>query len=83
MFGSCFVMQYYVSFLILQSSCRGRESLLLYLYCLIVGVIWPFLIVLWVDLQCVVVVFSDHTHLLFDCTVCYLRILYIHISFSF
>ena len=30
MYGTCFVMQYLVSFLVLQSSCRERESWLLY-----------------------------------------------------
>ena len=30
MFDPCFVMQYVVSFLVMQSSCRGRESWLLY-----------------------------------------------------
>ena len=29
-----------------------------------VGVVWLFLTVLWVDLQCVNVVFPDHTHFL-------------------
>ena len=31
-----------------------------------VNVLWLFLTVLWVGLQCVIVVFPDHTHLLFD-----------------
>ena len=31
-----------------------------------VYVLWLFLTVPWVDLQCVIVVFSDHTHLLFN-----------------
>ena len=29
------------------------------------NVLWLFLMVLWVGLQCVIVVFPDHTHLLF------------------
>ena len=29
-----------------------------------VGALWPFLTVLWIDLQCVIVVFPDHTHFL-------------------
>ena len=33
-FNPCFVMQYLESFLVLQSSCRGREGWLLYLDCL-------------------------------------------------
>ena len=37
-------------------------------WCLVaVIVLWFFLLVPWVDLQCVTVVFPDHTHLLF-CT---------------
>ena len=31
---------------------------------MIVGVLWLFLTVLWIDLQCVSVVFPDHTHFL-------------------
>ena len=30
-----------------------------------VSALWLFLTVLWVMLQCVIVVFTDHTHLLF------------------
>ena len=33
--GPCFVMQYTVSFLVLQQSCRGRERLLIYFTCLL------------------------------------------------
>ena len=33
----------------------------------IVYVLWLFLVVPWVGLQCVIVVYSDHTHLLFYC----------------
>ena len=29
-----------------------------------VGILWLFLTVLWIDLQCVIVVFPDHTHFL-------------------
>ena len=37
------------------------------LWCLVtVNVVWLFLAVPWVDLQCVIVVFPDHTHLLFS-----------------
>ena len=31
-----------------------------------VSVLWLFLMVPWVGLQCVIVVFPDHTHLLLD-----------------
>ena len=40
-------------------------------YCLTVNVLWLFLTVPWVGLQCAVVVFPVHTHLLFG----FLRIL--------
>ena len=30
------------------------------------SVLWPFLVVPWVGLQCVIVVFPGHTHLLFS-----------------
>ena len=39
MFVPCFVMQYFVSFLVLQLSCWVRESWLLYFYRLL-GVLW-------------------------------------------
>ena len=32
------------------------------------GVLWLFLTASWVGLQCVIVVFSGHTHLLLDIT---------------
>ena len=36
-------------------------------WCLVtVNVVWLFLTVPWVGLQCVIVVFPDHTHLLFS-----------------
>ena len=67
--GSCFDMQYLpvVSFLVLQSSRRGRQSWLLYfglssLCRVTVSVLWDFLIKPWVGLLCVIVVFPDHTH---------------------
>ena len=48
---------------------RKRELVVLLLVsfgCLVtVNVLWLFLTVLWVGLQCVIVVFPDHTHLLF------------------
>ena len=34
-FGSCFAMQYFVSFIVLQSSHRGDEIWLLDFYCLL------------------------------------------------
>ena len=71
-------MHYFVSFLVLQSSWRGRESWLLCFACLscifvAVDVLWLFLTVPWVGLQCIIVVFPDHTHLHF---------VNIHVGFS-
>ena len=66
----CFVMDYFVTFLVLQSSWRGRDSWLLAFIVLqslvTVNVLWIFLTVPLVYLQCLIaVVFPDHTHLLF------------------
>ena len=59
-----------MSFLVLQSCWRGRESWLFLLllsfgYLVTVYVLWLFLAVPWISLQFVIVVFPDHTHLLF------------------
>ena len=59
----CFVVHCFVSFLASQSSRWGRQSWLLYFVCLSVIVLWFFLAVPWVGLQCVIVLFPDHTHL--------------------
>ena len=40
--------------------------LLSYTYIVTINVLWPFLTVRWVGLQYMIVVFPDHTHLLFD-----------------
>ena len=47
---------------------RKLVALLLLSYrCIVtIHVLWLFLTVPWSDLQCVIVVFPDHTHLLFD-----------------
>ena len=54
----------------LYGSTRTRELdalYLLYFGCrVIVNVLWLFLTVTWVGLQFVIVVFPDHTHLLFQ-----------------
>ena len=74
-FGPCFVMQYFVSFLVCQSPWCGwerererereRESCTLYFNCLwcivTVSVLWLFLTVLRVGLQCLI---PNHTHCL-------------------
>ena len=62
-FGPCFVVQYLVSFLVLRSSRRGRESESRAgcLKLLFVRALCLFLRVRWVGLQCMIVVFPDHT----------------------
>ena len=54
----CFVVRYFMSSLVLQSSWLGRESWLL-------CVEWLFLAVPWGFLQFVIVFFPYHTHLIF------------------
>ena len=62
-------MRYFVSILVLQSSRWGRERagcalLCLSSWCLVI-VVWLFLMMPRVCLQFVIVVFPDHTYLLF------------------
>ena len=52
------------SFAIILKRERMLVSLLLSSYRCIVTVLWLFLTVPWVCLQCVIVVFPDHTHFL-------------------
>ena len=56
------------SFAIILKRKRKIVVLLLLSYTCIVtiNVLWLFLAVTWVGLQCVIVVFPDHTHLLFN-----------------
>ena len=56
------------SFAIILKRKRKLVVLLLLSYrCIVtVDVVWLFLTQSWVDLQCVIVVFPDHTHLPFD-----------------
>ena len=60
------------SFAIILKRERGLVAFLCF-YCfthvliVTVNVLWLFLVVPWVCLQCVIVVFPNHTHLLFDC----------------
>ena len=62
------------SFAIILKRNREPVALLLLSYgCIVtVNVMWLFLTVLWVGLQCVIVVFLDHTHLLFEKQFCLL-----------
>ena len=55
------------SFAIILKRKRKLVALLLLSYRCIVNIntLWLFLTVSWVSLQCVIVVFPDHTHLLF------------------
>ena len=59
-------------FVIILKSMRKLVALLLLSYRCIdtINVLWLFLTVPWVGLQFVIVVFPDHTHLLFDRTIC-------------
>ena len=62
-----FVVRYFISILVKQSSRWGRENWLLCLVFLpvVLMVVWLFLTVPWVCLLLVTVVFPDQTHLLF------------------
>ena len=65
MVGPYFVVQYIVSFPVLQSSRWGRERWLLYFNCFLmscVSILWLLLTVLGVRLQCVIVVFPGLIH---------------------
>ena len=64
----CYAILYvHSSFAIVLKMKRKLVALLLLSYrCLVtVNVMWPFLTLPWVGLQYVIVVFPDHTHLLF------------------
>ena len=67
-----FDVRYFVSILVLQSSRWERELvalLSLSSWCLVI-VVWLFLMMPLVCLQVVIVVFPDHTHLLFFMLIC-------------
>ena len=55
-----------MSFLVLRLSLRKKEVVvfvLLYFGCIVIeNVLQIFLVVPWVGLQCVIVVYPDHTH---------------------
>ena len=61
---SFFVMHYFDFILVLQSSCFAMVALLLSSYkCIVtINALWLFLAVPRVGLQCVIVVFPDHTY---------------------
>ena len=55
------------SFAIILTRKRELVALLLFSFrCIVtVNILWLYLTVPWVGLQCLIVVFADHTHLLF------------------
>ena len=61
------------SFAIILERKINLDTLLLLSYrCIVtINVLWLFLTMPWVGLQCVIVVFPEHTHLLFDICVLY------------
>ena len=68
--GPCFVVRYFVSFLVLQSSRWERESWLLYFYCFL-DAMWLLLFFASSSWYCglvcsVIVAFPGHTHLLLE-----------------
>ena len=63
-FYLCFVVQYLCLF-ILKRKIELVSLLLLSYGCLVTVMFCDFLRVRWVGLWCVIVVFPDHTHLLF------------------
>ena len=72
-FGFWYVLLYVISsFAIILTRKRELVVLLLLSFrCLVtVNVLWLFLTVPWVGLQCVIGVFLDHTHLLFNYVLC-------------
>ena len=69
-------MHYFVSILVLQDAFaiilkRKRKLIALlllsyrYIATVTVNILWLFLMVPWVRLKCMIVVYFDHTHLLF------------------
>ena len=68
----CYVLNcVHSSFAIILKRKRKLVALLLLSYrCIFtINVLWLFLTVLWVGLQCVIVVFPDRPHSLFDCQI--------------
>ena len=63
------LLRVHINFAIILKRRRKLVALLLLSYrCIVtISVLWLFLTVPWVGLQCVIVVFPDQTHLLFYC----------------
>ena len=68
----CALLCVYSSFAIILGRNRRLVALLLLSYICFVtmGFLWLFIMVPWVCLQCVIVVFPDHSHLLFVFWLC-------------
>ena len=83
-FRPCFVVQFFVSFYfaIILMMKREREliaSLKLSSWCFVtVSVLWLFLTVLWISLQCVIMVLPVHTHLPVGCSTYLVVLLFIN-----
>ena len=71
----CFVVRYFMSLLVFAIILMGKRELVALLslssWCLVI-VVWLCLAVPWVCLQFVIVLFPDHTHLLFRMS-CYCK----------
>ena len=68
----CFIM-HYLAFQVFAIILK-RLLLLSYICLVTANVLWLFLIVPWVGLQCVIVVFPDHTHFLSEDNFCIVRL---------
>ena len=69
LFLFCYALLYvHSSFAVILKRKRKLVAFLLLSYICIVtiNILWLFLTVSWVGLQCVIVVFPDHTHLVFN-----------------
>ena len=60
------IMHDFVSFLVSNLDKEERAGCFVFLMSCYCYALWLFLMVMWVGLQCVIVVFPDHTRLLFD-----------------
>ena len=67
----CTLLYVHSSFAIILMGKRELVAVLSLSSWYLVFVVWLFLAVPWVCLQFVIVVFPDHTHLLFLVTICY------------
>ena len=64
-FDPCFVVQYLMLFLVLESSHWGRESWSLNFNCVPDSVLCLFLTMPCVGMQCMILAFSGHTQILY------------------